>query len=237
MKIFYKSEIMWPCWIFFLTLRNPNHRSTFFHHPTWAYHLPPTTLLLQPIPGHEKGREVLPGSNDAELCRLGQQVLFFFCISVPHQIPPLSTLPPDKIFTLIQVQCLHHLHLPPPQSQLRSLADVSVLGHRLVSSPFPSISGWNSVARATTYGSGYITSCQPESTSTLADASIKSTYGGNLFTSDDVLYLKKYIDYCQNQCLVLRCVYSCLAILVSRRYFLYIVYVKFARGLQSRYGT
>ncbi|KAF9522648.1 hypothetical protein CPB83DRAFT_864117 [Crepidotus variabilis] len=32
---------------------------------------------------------------------------------------------------------------------------------------------------------------------------IKSTYGGNLFTSDDVEYLKKYIDYCQDQCLVL----------------------------------
>ncbi|PPQ90542.1 hypothetical protein CVT25_015856 [Psilocybe cyanescens] len=32
---------------------------------------------------------------------------------------------------------------------------------------------------------------------------IKSTYGGNLFTADDVIYLKKYIDYCQDQCLVL----------------------------------
>ncbi|KAG5219823.1 MYB transcription factor [Salix suchowensis] len=33
---------------------------------------------------------------------------------------------------------------------------------------------------------------------------IKSTYGGNLFTADDVMYLKKYIDYCQDQGLVLR---------------------------------
>jgi hypothetical protein len=33
---------------------------------------------------------------------------------------------------------------------------------------------------------------------------IKSTYGGNLFTADDVLYLKKYIDYCRDQGLVLR---------------------------------
>lgn len=33
---------------------------------------------------------------------------------------------------------------------------------------------------------------------------IKSTYGGNLFTADDVLYLKRYIDYCQEQGLVLR---------------------------------
>lgn len=32
---------------------------------------------------------------------------------------------------------------------------------------------------------------------------IKSTYGGNLFTVDDVMYLKKYIDYCQEQGLVL----------------------------------
>ncbi|KAJ3554279.1 hypothetical protein NP233_g12452 [Leucocoprinus birnbaumii] len=32
---------------------------------------------------------------------------------------------------------------------------------------------------------------------------IKSTYGGNLFTADDVLYLKKYIDYCRDQGLVL----------------------------------
>ncbi|KIJ49439.1 hypothetical protein M422DRAFT_27806 [Sphaerobolus stellatus SS14] len=28
---------------------------------------------------------------------------------------------------------------------------------------------------------------------------LKSTYGGNLYTADDVEYLKKYIDYCQNQ--------------------------------------
>ncbi|KAF5393195.1 hypothetical protein D9757_000539 [Collybiopsis confluens] len=32
---------------------------------------------------------------------------------------------------------------------------------------------------------------------------VKSTYGGNLFTSDDVLYLKRYIDYCQDQGMVL----------------------------------
>jgi hypothetical protein len=33
---------------------------------------------------------------------------------------------------------------------------------------------------------------------------LKSTYGGNLYTADDVEYLKKYIDYCQDQGLVLR---------------------------------
>lgn len=33
---------------------------------------------------------------------------------------------------------------------------------------------------------------------------VKSTYGGNLFTADDIEYLKKYIDYCQEQGLVLR---------------------------------
>lgn len=32
---------------------------------------------------------------------------------------------------------------------------------------------------------------------------LKSTYGGNLFTSEDVEYLKQYIDYCQAQGLVL----------------------------------
>ncbi|KAK7472500.1 hypothetical protein VKT23_000615 [Stygiomarasmius scandens] len=32
---------------------------------------------------------------------------------------------------------------------------------------------------------------------------IKSTYGGNLFTVEDVEYLKKYIDYCRDQGLVL----------------------------------
>ncbi|KAJ7188307.1 hypothetical protein C8R46DRAFT_1054320 [Mycena filopes] len=32
---------------------------------------------------------------------------------------------------------------------------------------------------------------------------VKSTYGGNLFTADDVIYLKKYIDYCHEQGLVL----------------------------------
>ncbi|KAH9942291.1 uncharacterized protein BXZ73DRAFT_97706 [Epithele typhae] len=32
---------------------------------------------------------------------------------------------------------------------------------------------------------------------------IKSTYGGNLFTADDIEYLKRYIDYCQEQGLVL----------------------------------
>lgn len=36
---------------------------------------------------------------------------------------------------------------------------------------------------------------------------IKSTYGGNLFTADDIMYLKKYIDYCQDQGLVLRLVH------------------------------
>ncbi|KAJ7287567.1 hypothetical protein C8J57DRAFT_1284301 [Mycena rebaudengoi] len=32
---------------------------------------------------------------------------------------------------------------------------------------------------------------------------VRSTYGGNLFTADDVEYLKKYIDYCHEQGLVL----------------------------------
>jgi hypothetical protein len=32
---------------------------------------------------------------------------------------------------------------------------------------------------------------------------LKSTFGGNLFTAEDVEYLKRYIDYCQSQGLVL----------------------------------
>lgn len=82
----------------------------------------------------------------------------------PRSIHPVPVPSLDKIFTYLQVQ--HLLH-PPPQNHLRS-ADVSVLGLRLVPSPLPSISGWNFVA--TTCGSGFIISCQPESTSTLTDA-------------------------------------------------------------------
>ena len=77
-----------------------------------------------------------------------------------------------RIFTYLQVQCLLHWYLPPLQSHLRSLVDISILEHRLVPSLLPSISGWNSVATAC--GSGFITSCQPESTSTLTDAPNKS---------------------------------------------------------------
>lgn len=32
---------------------------------------------------------------------------------------------------------------------------------------------------------------------------VKSTYGGNLFTPEDIEYLRKYIQYCQDQGLVL----------------------------------
>jgi hypothetical protein len=32
---------------------------------------------------------------------------------------------------------------------------------------------------------------------------VKSTYGGNLFTDEDVQYLKRYIAYCQEQGLLL----------------------------------
>lgn len=46
---------------------------------------------------------------------------------------------------------------------------------------------------------------------------IKSTYGGNLFTADDVLYLKKYIDYCQEQGLVLSLREICERVAVKAR--------------------
>ncbi|KAF8893400.1 hypothetical protein BD779DRAFT_1436092 [Infundibulicybe gibba] len=47
---------------------------------------------------------------------------------------------------------------------------------------------------------------------------IKSTYGGNLFTADDVVYLKKYIDYCQEQGLVLSLREICERIAVKAKF-------------------
>ncbi|KAG0692236.1 ABC transporter transmembrane region 2-domain-containing protein [Suillus ampliporus] len=54
--------------------------------------------------------------------------------------------------------------------------------------------------------SALVLNCQnlPAHSPTPPTRTIKSTYRGNLFTSDDVLYLKRYIDYCQEQGLVLR---------------------------------
>lgn len=62
---------------------------------------------------------------------------------------------------------------------------------------------------------------------------IKSTYGGNLFTAEDVLYLKHYIDYCQEQGLVLRYVLFSEWVVDTKS--AGIVCVKFARELRSRY--
>ena len=150
-----------------------------------------------------------------------------------HLVPILSS---DKIFTWLQAQCLLHQHLLLPQSQLRSLADVSVLGHRLVRSSSPYIVAKNLQPPPTVPAASLVVNRNPPARSpTPPTRVIKSTYGGNLFTSDDVLYLKKYIDYCQDQCLVLRCVFSHLAILAFHRTFFCVVYVKFARGLPSRY--
>lgn len=61
---------------------------------------------------------------------------------------------------------------------------------------------------------------------------IKSTYGGNLFTAEDVLYLKKYIDYCQEQGLVLR--FVPLIEFPPHTYIFLTAYEKSARGLLSR---
>jgi hypothetical protein len=52
---------------------------------------------------------------------------------------------------------------------------------------------------------------------------IKSTYGGNLFTSDDILYLKKYIDYCQEQGLVLSLREICERIAVKAPHHTYVL--------------
>ncbi|CAG7853782.1 SubName: Full=Uncharacterized protein {ECO:0000313/EMBL:CCA68050.1} [Serendipita indica DSM 11827] len=47
------------------------------------------------------------------------------------------------------------------------------------------------------------TSGRPARSPTPPTRVVKSMYGGNLFTEDDVQYLKRYIDYCQEQGLLL----------------------------------
>ncbi|KAF8800273.1 hypothetical protein BYT27DRAFT_7148951 [Phlegmacium glaucopus] len=65
---------------------------------------------------------------------------------------------------------------------------------------------------------------------------IKSTYGGNLFTSDDVLYLKKYIDYCQDQCLVLSLREICERIAVKAPHHTFYSWRRYCNKHQIRLG-
>lgn len=65
---------------------------------------------------------------------------------------------------------------------------------------------------------------------------IKSTYGGNLFTSDDVLYLKKYIDYCQEQGLVLSLREICERIAVKAPHHTFYSWRRYCNKHQIRLG-
>ncbi|KAH8083793.1 hypothetical protein BXZ70DRAFT_958142 [Cristinia sonorae] len=65
---------------------------------------------------------------------------------------------------------------------------------------------------------------------------IKSTYGGNLFTSDDVLYLKKYIDYCQEQGLVLSLREICERIAIKAPHHTFYSWRRYCNKHQIRLG-
>ncbi|EIW83009.1 hypothetical protein CONPUDRAFT_152053 [Coniophora puteana RWD-64-598 SS2] len=65
---------------------------------------------------------------------------------------------------------------------------------------------------------------------------IKSTYGGNLFTSDDVLYLKKYIDYCQEQGLVLSLREICERVAVKAPHHTFYSWRRYCNKHQIRLG-
>ncbi|KAF9568219.1 hypothetical protein CPC08DRAFT_702646 [Agrocybe pediades] len=65
---------------------------------------------------------------------------------------------------------------------------------------------------------------------------IKSTYGGNLFTAEDVEYLKKYIDYCQDQCLVLSLREICERIAVKAPHHTFYSWRRYCNKHQIRLG-
>jgi hypothetical protein len=65
---------------------------------------------------------------------------------------------------------------------------------------------------------------------------IKSTYGGNLFTAEDVLYLKKYIDYCQEQGLVLSLREICERIAVKAPHHTFYSWRRYCNKHQIRLG-
>ncbi|TFY68788.1 hypothetical protein EVJ58_g792 [Rhodofomes roseus] len=65
---------------------------------------------------------------------------------------------------------------------------------------------------------------------------IKSTYGGNLFTSDDVMYLKKYIDYSQEQGLVLSLREICERIAVKAPHHTFYSWRRYCNKHQIRLG-
>lgn len=65
---------------------------------------------------------------------------------------------------------------------------------------------------------------------------IKSTYGGNLFTADDVMYLKRYIEYCQEQGLVLSLREICERIAVKAPHHTFYSWRRYCNKHQIRLG-
>ncbi|CCM00419.1 uncharacterized protein FIBRA_02449 [Fibroporia radiculosa] len=65
---------------------------------------------------------------------------------------------------------------------------------------------------------------------------IKSTYGGNLFTADDVEYLRKYIEYCQEQGLVLSLREICERVAVKAPHHTFYSWRRYCNKHQIRLG-
>ncbi|RXW25053.1 hypothetical protein EST38_g778 [Candolleomyces aberdarensis] len=65
---------------------------------------------------------------------------------------------------------------------------------------------------------------------------IRSTYGGNLFTADDVMYLKKYIDHCQEQGLVLSLREICERVAVKAPHHTFYSWRRYCNKHQIRLG-
>ncbi|KII92360.1 hypothetical protein PLICRDRAFT_468996 [Plicaturopsis crispa FD-325 SS-3] len=65
---------------------------------------------------------------------------------------------------------------------------------------------------------------------------IKSTYGGNLFTAEDIDYLKKYIDYCQEEGLVLSLREICERIAIKAPHHTFYSWRRYCNKHQIRLG-
>ncbi|EIM81077.1 uncharacterized protein STEHIDRAFT_172112 [Stereum hirsutum FP-91666 SS1] len=65
---------------------------------------------------------------------------------------------------------------------------------------------------------------------------IKSTYGGNLFTADDIEYLKKYIDFCQEQGMVLSLREICERVAVKAPHHTFYSWRRYCNKHQIRLG-
>ncbi|KAJ7072356.1 hypothetical protein C8F01DRAFT_1103674 [Mycena amicta] len=65
---------------------------------------------------------------------------------------------------------------------------------------------------------------------------VKSTYGGNLFTADDVIYLKKYITYCHEQGMVLSLREICERVAVKAPHHTFYSWRRYCNKHQIRLG-